>query len=86
MLNNLDGAILQIIVLLTALPLLDDNFNSPIIVPIRSFGDNTSSFNNFITMGLCLHKDHLKKLVCTVYPKILHLAALMSLVIFFEEF
>ena len=61
-LNNLDGVILQIIVLITALPLLDDDHGSPLVITI-AFVLVFLPLIIVIIMALYLHKDHLKKFV-----------------------
>ena len=67
-LNNLDGVILQIIVLITALPLLDNDYDSPFVITM-AFALVFLPLIIFITTALHLHKDHLKKLVIPCMPK-----------------
>ena len=61
-LNKLDGIILQIIILITALPLFDDDFDSPLVIAI-AFVLVFLPLLIFIAMTLYLHKDDLKKFV-----------------------
>ena len=68
-LNNLDGMILQIIVLIAALPLLDNDYDSPFVTTM-AFVLVFLPLIIFITMALYLHKDHLKKLVIPCMPKV----------------
>ena len=67
-LNNLDGVILQIIVLITALPLLDNDNGSPFVITM-AFALVFLPLIIFITMALHLYKDHLKKLVIPCMTK-----------------
>ena len=67
-LNTLDGVILQIIVLITALPLLDDDHDSPLVITI-AFVLVFLPLLIFIIMALYLHNDHLKRLVMSRRPE-----------------
>ena len=67
-LNKLDGTILQIIVLIIALPLLDDGFDSA-FVSTTAFVLIFLPLIIFITLILYLHKDYLKKLAMHLKPK-----------------
>ena len=53
---------MQIIILITALPLFDDNFDSPLVIAI-AFVLVFLPLIIFIAMTLYLHKDDLKKFV-----------------------
>ena len=64
-LNGLDGIILQLIILVAALPLFDD-FDSPLIIA-TSFLLIILPLLNFITMTLCLNRHNLKKGVITCF-------------------
>ena len=66
--NKLDGIILQIIVLITALPLLDDGFDSAFVTTM-AFVLAFLPLIIYITLILYLHKDRLKKLVVHLIPK-----------------
>ena len=59
-LNKFDGAVLQLIIFIAALPLLDD-FDSPVII-IITFVLVMLPLVIFIALTLFLHKDDLKKL------------------------
>ena len=67
-LNKLDGIILQIIVLITALPILGDGFDSTFVTSM-AFVLVFLPLIIYITLILYLHKDHLKKLVAHLIPK-----------------
>ena len=58
--NKLDGAILQLIIFITALRLFDD-FSSPFVITIASVL-MTLPLLSFIAIALYLHKDNLKKI------------------------
>ena len=66
--NKLDGIILQIIVLIKALPLLDDGFDSAFVTTM-AFVLVFLPLIIYITLILYLHKDRLKKLVVHLIPK-----------------
>ena len=61
MLNKLDGIILQLIIFVTALPLIDD-FDSPLVITI-AFVLIILPLLKFLAMALYLHKDDLKKII-----------------------
>ena len=67
-LNKLDGTILPIIVLITALPILDNGFDSAFVIVIV-FVLVLLPLIIFVTMILHLHKDRLKKLLMHLKPK-----------------
>ena len=67
-LNKLDGMILQTIVLVAALPLLDDGFDSAFVTTI-AFVLVFLPLIIFIITTLYLHKNHLKKLIMRLLPK-----------------
>ena len=67
-LNKLDGIILQIIVLITALPILGDGFDSTFVTSM-AFVLVFLPLIIYITLILYLHKYHLKKLVAHLIPK-----------------
>ena len=67
-LNKLDGIILPIIVLITALPILDDGFDSAFVIAIV-FVLVFLPLIIFAIMILHLHKDYLKKLSMHLMPK-----------------
>jgi len=60
-LNKFDGIVLQLIILITALPLFDD-FNSPLIITV-AFVLVMIPLLNFIAITLFLNKDSLKKIL-----------------------
>ena len=60
-LNKLDGVILQLVVLISALPLFDE-FHSPLVIAI-AFVLVILPLLNFIAMTLFLNKNDLKKIV-----------------------
>ena len=60
-LNKLDGIILQLIIIATALPLLDD-FNSPLVITI-AFVLIILPLLKFLTITIFLHKDDLKNIL-----------------------
>ena len=68
-LNIWDGIILQLLIFITALPLLDD-FDSPMIIAM-SFISMILPLILFFAMALFLHKNDLKKVVlrCTFKRK-----------------
>ena len=66
--NKLDGIILQIIVLITALPLLDDGFDSAFVTTM-AFVLVFLPLIIYIALILYFHKDRLKKLVARLIPK-----------------
>ena len=61
-LNNFDGIILQLISFNTALPLLSDDFTSPVAISL-SYVLIFFPLLSFIAMGLFLHKENFKKLI-----------------------
>ena len=61
-LNKFDGIILQLIIFNTALPLLSDDFTSPLAISL-CYVLIFFPLLSFITMVLFLHKDNFKKLL-----------------------
>jgi len=60
-LNKFDGAVLQLIIFITALPLFDD-FNSPLVITV-AFVLVMIPLLNFIAIMFFLNKDALKNIV-----------------------
>ena len=79
-LNNLDSVILHIIILITALPLFDDNYDSPFVITI-AFVLVFLPLTIFITMVLYLHKDNVKKFAKYIATKVKPPIAVMMLLI-----
>ena len=61
MLNKLDGIILQLIIIVTALPLFDD-FDSPLVITI-AFTSTILPLLKFLAITLYLHKGNLKNII-----------------------